>query len=453
MISLKQVVNDLKKILHSNENVVIACSGGPDSMCLVSLLLQIQKEKKINIICAHINHNRREESKDEFQFVKNYCEKNNIIFEGTEFKEYKKENFHKQAHQKRFEFYKQVIEKYQAKYFMTAHHGDDLIETILMRMTRGSSRKGYIGFSKIEKKETYTIIRPLIIKTKQEIQNYNDKNKIPYVIDKSNFSIKYTRNRYRKYVLPFLKKENPRVHKKFLQFQDNMCRINEFIVKFVNTALTKCLMNDTLLITEVIKLDPFLEREVIKSYLELIYQNDIDLINEMHLNLILEMIHNKKSNESRNLPLKRIAIKSYDTFQIKKANNIESYQIELKEEAKILGFQIKKVDKSEEKSNNILRLKKEEIEFPLYLRSRKHADKIEVKHLNGHQKVKDIFIDKKIPREQRDEWPILVDSSGNILWIPGVKKSKFDKEKEEKYDIIYKCSFSKEKKLCHEKIM
>ena len=79
------------------------------------------------------------------------------------------------------------------------------------------------------------------------------------------------------------------------------------------------------------------------------------------------------------------------------------------------------------------------------MRNRKKADKIEVKNLNGHQKIKDIFIDKKIIKEQRDEWPILVDSSNNILWIPGIKKSKFDKENNENYDIIYKYNFSKEK--------
>lgn len=451
MIFLKKVVNDLKKILNKKDSVVIACSGGPDSMCLLALLLFIKPEKDLKIICAHINHNLRKESKKEYEFVKQYCEKNNIIFEGTEFKDYKKGNFHKQAHQMRQEFYTQIIEKYQVNYFMTAHHGDDLIETILMRLTRGSSRKGYLGFSKISHKENYTIIRPLITKTKEEIKNYNDKNNIPYVIDQSNFSEKYTRNRYRIHLLPFLKKENPNVHHKFLQFQENMCRINEFLVKFINDALTNCLQNDTLLITEVIKLDPFIEREVIKAYFEKIYNNEIEAINEKHLDLMLEMIHNQKSSEKRNLPLGKIAIKSYGIFQIRNNNKVKPFQIELKEEVNIFGIQIKKVDKSDEKSNNILRLRKEEIKFPLYLRNRQNSDKMTVKNSKGHQKLKAIFINKKVPLDQRDNWPILVDSSGEILWIPGLKKSKFDKEKEEMCDIIYKYSFSKEKNYAKKK--
>ena len=448
---MKEEKEFLNKLLQNGDVIVFACSGGPDSMCLLSLLTEQSKKKSLKLICAHINHNKRKESKEEYFFVKKYCEERNILFEGTEFKNYSTQNFHQESHQKRRKFYETLIEKYHAKYLMTAHHGDDLIETILMRLTRGSSRKGYLGFSKISHKENYTIIRPLITKTKEEIKNYNDKNNIPYVIDQSNFSEKYTRNRYRIHLLPFLKKENPNVHHKFLQFQENMCRINEFLVKFINDALTNCLQNDTLLITEVIKLDPFIEREVFKAYFEKIYNNEIEAINEKHLDLMLEMIHNQKSSEKRNLPLGKIAIKSYDIFQIRNNNKVKPFQIELKEEANIFGIQIKKVDKSDEKSNNILRLRKEEIKFPLYLRNRQNSDKMTIKNSNGHQKLKDIFINKKVPLDQRDNWPILVDSSGEILWIPGLKKSKFDKEKEEMCDIIYKYSFSKEKNYAKKK--
>ena len=99
---------------------------------------------------------------------------------------------------------------------MTAHHGDDLIETILMKIVRGSSISGYSGFSKEVDKTSYKIIRPLISVTKEDIINYNKKHKLNYFIDKTNFDNFHTRNSYRKVVLPFLKKEDKNVHEKFL---------------------------------------------------------------------------------------------------------------------------------------------------------------------------------------------------------------------------------------------
>ena len=86
----------------------------------------------------------------------------------------------------------------------------------------------------------------------------------------------------------------------------------------------------------------------------------------------------------------------------------------------------------------ICRLSSDDICLPIIIRTRRVGDKINVKGLNGKKKVKDIFIDKKISLARRDTWPIVADSEGKILWIPGLKKSKFDKQKKEKYDIIMK---------------
>ena len=97
---------------------------------------------------------------------------------------------------------------------------------------------------------------------------------------------------------------------------------------------------------------------------------------------------------------------------------------------------IELIDESDDTSNYTIRLSKEELKLPLYIRTRLDGDKIEIKGLNGHKKIKDIFIDEKISKEDRNNWPMLVDSNENILWIPGLKKSKFDKQKNENYDII-----------------
>ncbi len=96
------------------------------------------------------------------------------------------------------------------------------------------------------------------------------------------------------------------------------------------------------------------------------------------------------------------------------------------------------IEETNSTTNYICRLYSKEIKLPLYVRNRKNGDKIKIKGMLGSKKIKDIFIDEKIPMEERDIWPIVLDSFDNIVWIPGIKKSIFDKEKKEKHDIIVK---------------
>ncbi len=441
----------LNRLLKENDIVVFACSAGPDSMYLLTLLEEIRQKKKIILICAHVNHRKRMESEEEYQFLKKYCFDHNIIFEGTVFQEYKKNNFHDEAHRMRQEFFESIIQKYHAHYFMTAHHGDDLIETILMKLNRGASFFAYHGFSKIEEKENYTIVRPLITETKEDIKQELEKQNIPYRVDASNEEDTYTRNRFRHHVLPFLKKENKNVHQKYLKFSEELCRINEFLVKSMANVLTECVKNDTLHIVEMRDLDSFQKRYVIENYLQKIYGDKKNLLTEKQINQILNILQ-QDGNKEISLPDKRIGIKSYQTFKIVKKNKTEPYYIKLNESVDIPEFgKIIASQNRTSKSNNIIRLNSKEIALPLYLRTRKIADKIESKHLCGHQKIKDIFINAKIPKEKREWWPILVDANDQILWVPSLRKSKFDKEINENYDIIYEYVFSEEKKYVTKK--
>ena len=96
------------------------------------------------------------------------------------------------------------------------------------------------------------------------------------------------------------------------------------------------------------------------------------------------------------------------------------------------------MEKATDNSNYTIKLNSKEVKKPLFIRTKLDGDKIEIKGLNGSKKVKDVFIDEKITKKERDLWPILVDSDEKVLWIPGLKKSKFDKQKKENYDIIVK---------------
>ena len=159
--------------LKYGDSVVVAVSGGPDSMALLYLLSKLRKAIDITIVVAHVNHNtNRPGQLEEQKYVEKFCMINNIIFEGMVIDDYGDDNFENEARTKT------IIKKYKAKYLFTAHHGDDLIETILMRIVRGSTLRGYSGFSKVIKRDGYTLIRPLIEVTKDEILAFYKKNKI-----------------------------------------------------------------------------------------------------------------------------------------------------------------------------------------------------------------------------------------------------------------------------------
>lgn len=427
---------------HKNDIIVIGCSTGPDSMALVDMALRVREKYQLSLIIAHVNHNVRQQSYEEAKFLEQYCLDNNLVFESMVIEEYGDDNFHNEARNIRYNFFENVVKKYNANYLFTAHHGDDLIETILMRIVRGSNLNGYSGFREKLVMKDYTIIRPLIYYTKKELEDYDKENKIVYYLDVSNEKDLYTRNRYRKYILPSLKEEDKNVHLKFLKFSNTLIEASEYLDKVRQRAFKKVILDDKLLIDKFLEEDVFIQKEVLYFLLNGFYKDDLVLLNDRHIELILKLINSKKANSFVNLPNDVRVIKEYNTLSFsKEMEDITSYEIEFDSYVFLPNnHQIEVVNDCLDNSNNICRLNSSEIVLPLIVRTRRIGDKIKVKGLNGSKKVKDIFIDKKIAINNRDTWPIVVDSVGNIVWIPGIKKSKFDKKKHDYYDIILKYS-------------
>ena len=431
--------NYLKKLLSDNDYVVIALSGGPDSMVLCDLLIKLRKEININIVCAHVNHGLRKESEDEKVFVEKYCEGNNIIFEYMKIESYKKGFNEKEARNIRYEFFDEVVNKYKCKYLLTAHHGDDLIETILMRIGRGSNLKGYSGFSIKSKRHNYELLKPLIYYTKEDIMNYINKNNIPYVVDNSNDKDEYTRNRYRHKVLPFLKEEDRNIHNKYIKFSELLLEYDNYVECKVNESITHVYKDKVIDIPKFLDLDELIKKRVLNNILYSIYGDDITLVSDTHINDILELINSDRSNISINLPNNLLVKREYDKLSFRfDIIDDEPYCKELVDNLSINNMKFIFVNEEDSDSNYVCRLSSSDIKLPLYVRSRKDGDKIEVKNLNGSKKIKDIFIDSKIPLSERNLYPIVVDSDDVIVWIPGVKKSKYNKEKNESCDIIIK---------------
>ena len=428
--------NFIKNIdINNDKYVIIGVSSGPDSMALLNML---KENLKCEIVCAHINHNIRKQSDEEEKYLKEYCKKNNIIFETMKIESYNKNNFENEAREKRYNFYETLLTKYNSHNLFLAHHGDDLIETVIMKIIRGSNLEGYAGIKTFSYLDNYKIIRPLLNFTKDDILKYNKEKKIKYYIDSTNEDTKYTRNRYRKYLLPLLKKEDKNVHLKFLKYSNTLQEYDNYINYEIEKKIINIYSHNRINILEINKEHEFIKKNIIFYILSKIYNNKSNIIKEKNIFDILKMTTDKKPNYTINLPNNYIARKEYNYIYIEKEiiNKNNSYKKILQNKNKIDDIIIELVDNIDTDGNDVCRLNSNKIRMPLFLRNRQNGDFIEVKGLNGKKKIKDIFIDSKIPKNKRDNYPLLVDSNNTILWIPNIKKSKYNVKKNEFCDII-----------------
>ena len=311
-----------------NNYVVIGVSAGPDSMCLLDLL----QKKTTKIVVCHINHNVRKESIEEEEYITKYCQDKNIILEKTTINNYQENNFENEARKKRYMFYEEILKKYNSKTLLLAHHGDDLIETILMKISRGSNLEGYAGIKEISNVKNYQIIRPLLKYTKEDIINYNKSNNIKYYNDSSNQSTNYTRNRYRLNILPLLKKEDKNIHKKYLKYSKTLIEYDDYIKREVKRNINNVYKDNIINIDNLNKLDTFLIKNILYNIMNNIYQNKNNIITDRHIQNIISLLNNTKPNIKIDLPNNKEIVKEYNKLIIKdKTSDIKNYKIEFNE--------------------------------------------------------------------------------------------------------------------------
>lgn len=309
-----------------------------------------------------------------------------------------------------------------------------------MKISRGSNLEGYAGIKEISKKNDYYIIRPFLEYTKQDLIEYNIRYNIKYYIDKSNNDTTYTRNRYRHNILPLLKIENPNIHIQFLKYSKTLLEYNTYLKDEIKTIYPSIANNNTIDIKKLKNQHPFIQKNLLYKFLNSHYNNQSNIIKEKHIADILKMINNQKPNLSINLPNNKLVKKSYNYLYLEsnQNNQILQHKIPLKDITTIGNITIKKINDCNSNGNDICRLNSKKISLPLYIRTRKNGDYIEQLGLNGKKKIKEIFIENKIPQNLRDNYPILVDSDDQIIWLPNLKKSKFNSQNNEFYDIILK---------------
>jgi len=436
---MKEASIYLNHLLKEEDVCVLALSGGPDSMCLLHLLLEIRALKNIKIVCVHINHNTRDACNEEADFVEKYVKNQSVSFEYFKIDKYEKGKFSEnEAREKRYRILKDVVKNNQATYLFTAHHGDDLVETVLMRLLRGSTLLGYAGFKQESIWDDVKIIRPLIYHTKKEILEYLQVNHIPYVVDESNFSTQYLRNKIRHEILPVFESIEPGYHKKVLKYSETIQKINQIVECDLSILRKDIIHNHKILIEKFLLLDNNLQEEFLRDYLKSFYHENINKISEKHIVLILNFIMNKKNVLAIDLPNQIIMKKDGKYVWLMKKQKSENFCIKLEEKVILSNEDIvQKINEYRNKSNYEIHLNSSSITLPLYLTTRKDGMRMEVKNLGGSKKVNDILIDSKVLNEEKDNIPILIDSSGTVLWILGIKKSKYDLDKNENYDIIY----------------
>ena len=204
------------KLIESGDKVLIAVSGGPDSMCLLDILNKLKEKLKIEIAAIHVNHGIRKEAGEETEYIKKYCEKYNIKIyikyeDVTKLAKQDKIGLEEEGRKVRYGFFDEVLKETGFNKIAIAHNMNDKVETVLMNIIRGA---GSLGLKGIDPKRDNKYIRPLIETERKDIEEYCNINKLEPKFDESNNDNTYTRNKVRNILIPFIKKEfNPNIIK------------------------------------------------------------------------------------------------------------------------------------------------------------------------------------------------------------------------------------------------
>ena len=444
-------------LLEKGSTIVVGVSGGPDSLALIHLLNKLKDKWELKLVVAHVDHMfRGEQSKEEMLFVLDYCKELNIMCEAKQIDVTAYAAQHQLSSQVasrecRYAFFKEVLDKYQSRYLALGHHGDDQVETILMRMVRGSTGEALAGIQIKRKFHNGYIIRPLLANTKEQILSYCDENHLVPRFDPSNEKTDYTRNRFRKYVLPFLKEENPLVHERFQHFSETFLEDETYLQVLTQQQMNTVLKRKEKSVVEIdinlfLNLPLPLQRRGIQLILNYLYENIPSSLSSIHIESLLTLLTQNHPSGSLDFPGGLKVIKSYQnclfTFEHDK---VKEYRFELDIPSVVKlpnGFKITcdvmRIASLEFNGNESFLLNSKALVRPLIIRTRKPGDKIKLKGMNGRKKVKDIFIDEKIPLHSRYSWPVVEDGNGNILWLPGLKKSTYeaDSASEDEYVVL-----------------
>ena len=400
--------------LDKSRPVVIALSGGVDSMVLLDLL----KRMEFNIVIAHVNHHKRNESQLEEKYIKEMAQELGCVIEVFDYYHISN-NFQAEAHSSRYNFFREVAIKYNASSIITAHHYQDNLETIIMNIIKGSNLYGYGGIKEVSLYEDILVLRPLIDFKKEEIYQYAQFNNITYFEDSSNSEDLYLRNRIRHHIIPLLEKENPNLSSSVRNYSNQLHEAFSYIrnnsIKYMEEN------NNKIDVISFNKLALIQKKDIIN------YICDFwgILSSDNKINDILELIENPKPNLVYDLGDNYQFVKAYNICFVEEKQQKEnlSCKLNINQEINFKKFNLSLKEKITSETH--LCISKSE-PLPLIIRNRIDGDRLIIG--NGHKKLKDFLIDKKIPKNLRDDLVIVTNNNDEIIWVIGYYKKRCDEE-------------------------
>jgi len=451
----EKVLQTIKKfdMLSFNDRILIGISGGPDSVTLLNVLLSFKKRYNLSFFIAHLDHMLRgKESDEDVNFVKNLAQELGLPCEVKSYnltKIARKEHLtlEEAARKYRYKFYLETAKKFNTNKIALGHNADDQVETVLMRFLRGSGLEGLMGIPPVRGK----IIRPLIECSRAEIEEYCKENKIGYRVDSSNKEVVYFRNKIRLELLPLLSKGyNKNIKDTMLHLRSIISEVSAYLNQETELLFKEVARRESPE-TVIIDLEKFtslplaLKRRIIRKSIEVVKRN-LYSVSFRHNNEILKLTEYQLGEKEIYLPDNLRAKKIYNKIMIyeKRISKDQTeeiptpweYDILIPGETEIesLGIKVEIIilDSADIKSSLYFARKKSKGEFmefidynkvklPLKLRNRRSGDKFFPLKMKGLKKVKDFFIDNKIPKSHRDLIPILVDNEDQIIWIMGMR--------------------------------
>lgn len=430
-------------MIKKGDRILVAVSGGPDSISLLHILKSIQKEYQLELMVLHVNHLLRGwEAEEDQEYVKNLCKDWGIpcYIQRTDVKkisEKKGISIEEAGREVRYDCFYEMKERFHLQKIALGQHGDDNAETVLMRMIRGTGPQGLAGIPPHRKDG---IIRPLLSCSREEIETYCRKHQLYPRIDESNLEPIYFRNKIRLEIIPYLEQYNSNIKLHLQHLAEIMTEQQEYIQQEIETLWRKNIkknQNSILLsVGWLCGLTTFQQKEMLRKSIKWV-KNNLKEIEFTHIRLIIEKLHEEeKTIWILHLPEKIRVERRYGQVIIKKEDRKQEkisfccplsigkrYHIpELNKEFHVYLEKPKEIDIIKNNTNKFY-FDYEKVGTKLLLRNRRSGDKFQPLHGNGTKKLKDYFIDLKVPKEKRDKIPIIVGKKG-IIWVVGYQVDK-----------------------------
>lgn len=458
---MKRVEEFIKKyhMIARGDRVIAGVSGGADSVCLFFVLLELRKKLGFDLIAVHVHHGLRGESADrDEEFVRVLCERYQIPLEVfrvnlESIAKKRKQSLEEAGRVVRREAFDTVCRKYGGNKIALAHHQNDNAETLLWNLARGSGLDGLGGIRPVNGK----FIRPLLCMNRKEIESYLTKRRQPYCTDETNAQTDYTRNKLRHLILPVLEEQvNSGAIRHMNETMEQIWELQEYMQEQEEAAYKRCVKeyfnedNGWIQIQQKLfeEFPDLIKKMVIRRGMERVGGHKKDL-SHVHVDVILDLM-NKQVGRSLDLPYEMCAKRNYEGIRLEKVpehiTNCRNAKIkasvgvkELPLELKIPGvivlpennltIRCKILEKSEDFSMKDIPQKiytkwfdYDIISSSLYIRTRQAGDHIVIDEKGHQKKLKNWFVDEKIPKESRDR-QLLIAAGSQILWILGHRMS------------------------------